>query len=324
MSLSWAEVDSGTYGNPELSDQLRFAASKMMSLYELVTPGDDLFIGKKSGDSVAFKLAGPITGTSETALSEFQKVPMATIPQYEVSATVYRRGLAVPFTKLREDLDRLTVEDAIIHALKEHSARTHQKVIYDALVAGRSFCYTPTSASAGNFTTNGSPSGTAAADLSAFHLRKIKLNLTKYNTPYADGENYHAVFSPTAIMNLFNDGTSTNTGFVDVKKYAAGGADGLLKGELGTYMKIRIMEDNYTDVLSDSIGSGSAYGSGFICGFDACREVLVYPMELLANTNLGGDFGQQKAIAWLSCLSYKTVWNYTTHGQGAVCHYTTA
>jgi len=107
-----------------------------------------------------------------------------------------------------------------------------------------------------------------------------------------------------------------------MKKYAPGGADGLLEGEIGSYMKIRIMEDNHTAVLPDAIGASSLYGSGFVCGFDACREILVYPMELLANTNLGGDFGQQKAIAWLSLLAYKTVWNYTSHGQGAVCHYT--
>lgn len=320
MSTSWAEIEAGIYGNPELSDQVRFQASRMMSLYELVTPGDDFYLGKKSGDTIGFKLAGIITGTADTALSEFQKVPMATIPQYEVQAQVYRRGLAVPYTKMREDLDRLTVEDVIVHALKEHSARTHQKVIYDALVANRSFTYAPTSATAGTFATTGSIATSAQAKLTAFHLRRIKLGMVQNNTPFADGSYYHAVFSPTSIMDLFDD-TGT-AGFTDIKKYAPGGADGLLEGEFGSYMKIRLMEDNHTAVLPDAIGSGTAYGSGFICGFDACREILVYPMELLANTNLGGDFGQQKAIAWLSLLAYKTVWNFTSHGQGAVCHYT--
>lgn len=320
MSISWSESESGLFGNPELSKKSRFIATKMMKMYEAVTPADDFFLGKKSGDTIAFRLWGRIPGTAETPLSEFQKVPMVTPPSYEASAIVYRRGVAVPFTKLREDLDRLTTEDVVIHSLQEHSGRTHNKVIYDAAVAGRSFTYVPTSASAATFLATGSVAATAAANYSAFHARGVKLKLTQYNVPFADGENYQAIISPIMYDNILGD-VGVN-GWVDVKKYASGGADGILNGEVGSYLNVRYAVDN--DVLPDGIGSGSAYGSGFFFGYDAIREVPVYPMELLANMNLGGDFGQQKAIAWLSCLTYKTVWVYSTHGQGTVLHYTSA
>lgn len=321
MSLSWAEVESGIYGNPELSDELRFQATKKMRCYDLVTPASDFALGKNSGDTIGFKLAGRISGTATTALSEFVPVPMYTIPQYEVSFTVYQYGIAVPWTGLREDLDRLSVEDLTMHALKEHSARTHNALIYNALVAGRSFCYSATGAATFTLTTNGTPSGTAAAGFSLYHARKIRLNLVKYNVPPADGENYHAVCSPTVIDGLLGDGSSANSGYIDVAKYA-GKADGILNGEVGMVQKLRLVEDN--DVMPDAIGSGSAFGSMFVVGFDACREVMVYPMQILINTNLGGDFGRQKAAAWLSLLGYKTPWIYTTHGQGTVLHYTTA
>lgn len=321
MSLTWTDEGAGIYGNPELSEKARFVSSKEMRLFDIVTPGEDFYLGKNSGDTIGFKLWGRISGTATTALGEFQKVPMTKPPEYTVTAQAFRYGIAVPWTGVREDLDRLDVEDTVIHSLKEHSSRTHNELIYNALVAGRSFCYTPLTATTYNATTNGTPTGTAAVAFTTWHLRRIKLTLTKYNTPYADGENYLGVISPTMYTNLFEDATAV-TSFTDVKRYADGGADGIMNGEIGKYMNVRMIEDN--DILPDAIGSGSAFGSGFFCGYDACREVMVYPMKLVANLNLNNDFGQQKAIAWLSLLTYKTVWNYTAHGQGTVLHYTTA
>lgn len=323
MSISWAELSGGIYVNPELSSEARHVSAYSTRLYDLVTPAADFFLGRKHGDTIGFKLFGRIAGTSETALGEFQKVPMATMPQYEVTAQVSRRGIAVPWTGLREDLDRITVEDAVIHGLKEHSQRTHEKVIYDALVAGRSGTYVMEAGGATfTKTSDGTVAATAGAKFSAFAARQAKLDLTKKNTPFADGSNYLCVCSPTMWMNFFDD-VGVN-GYVDVKKYASGGAEGVMNGEVGTYMGIRFIEDNTTSILPDAIGTSSLYGSGFFVGADACREIPVYPMQLLANTNLSGDFGQQKAIAWLSLLTYKTVWNYTSHGQGTVWHYTSA
>lgn len=323
MSLFWDDLSGGYFANPELSKQARIVASKQSRFYDVVTPGEDLHLGKNSGDSVAFKMWGRITGTATTALSENQKVPMVTPPEYTATAQVYQRGIAVPWSGLRQDLDRLDVESTVVHLLKEHSSRTHNQLIYDALIANRSFCYVATSATAKSITDNGTPSGTAASNLNGFHARQIALHMNKRNTPYFDGENYVLIGSPTLISGMFEDSTAV-TGFVEVKKYTSS-ADGLLNGEVGQYHNLRMVKDN--DVLGgslDAIGSSSLYGSGVVCGLDACREIMVKPMELIAQMNLGGDFGRQNAIAWLSLLGYKTVWNYTSHGQGAVMHITSA
>lgn len=319
MSYSWASLSGALYTNPELSDEARFISTQMMSMHDLVDPATDFHLGKQSGDSIAYRLVGRITADATTALGEFQKVPMSKPPTYEGSAQVFRRGLAVPWTGVREDLDRLDVQDTIVHALQEHSARTHNTLIYNALVTGRSFCYSATAATTATITTNGTPSGTAAANFNGWHARNISRHMMKYNVPKFDGANYVGAISPQMNFDLFND--TATSGFVDVKKYTSL-ADGLLNGEVGTYFGIRYVADNH--VLPDSIGSGSAFGSGIFVGYEAAKEVVVYPMHLLANLNLGSDFGNQKAIAWLSMLTYKTVWNYTSHGQGTVLHYTTA
>lgn len=324
--FTWADQGGGTYANPELSSKLRFQNSLQSRFFECVEPGGDVALSKNHGDTVALKLWGRNTTVATTALSETGTVPYITLPEYTVTAQVFQRGVAMAWTGQREDLDRLAVEDPIIHGLKDHSSRTHNKLIYDALVAGRSFCYTPLSASTGNFTTNGSPTGTAAVNFSGFHVRNIVKNLKKYNVAPFDGDNYLCIGSPTMLAGLFEDG-SVSGGFVDVQKYSPTYADGLINGEIGKYFKTRFVEDN--DVLNgslDAIGSGSAFGSGFFLGAEACKEISVYPMELRANMNLGGDYGRQKGIAWLSLLAYKTIGNYTTHGIGfgSVCHYTSA
>lgn len=319
MSISWTEIEAGIFGNPKLSNEARVVAFKQTRMYELVTPSEDFYLGRQSGDTIGFRIVGRIAQLADTPLGEFQKIPLTKPPQYEATAVVYRRGIGVPWTGLREDLDRLDIESMVVQSLKENSARTHNKVIYDALVAGRSYTYVATGATTNAILSDGTVGVNSAAPFSAWHARKISLFLQKENMPYADGKAYHSVISPTMYMNMLEDSTAIS-GFVDIKRYSDGGADGLLEGEVGSYMGVRYMVDN--DAIPDAVGTGSAYGSGFFCGMDACREVPVYPMHLLANMNLGGDFGQQKAIAWLSMLTYKTVWIKASHTQGSVLHYT--
>jgi N4-gp56 family major capsid protein len=319
MALSWTEIESGIYGNPKLSMDVRMIAFKQTRMYELVTPSEDFYLGRNSGDTIGFRIVGRISQLADSPLGEFQKIPLTKPPEFESTAVVYRRGIGVPWTGVREDLDRLDVESLVVQSLKENSARTHNKVIYDAAVAGRSYTYVATGAATADIRNDGTVASNAAAPYTAWHARRISLYLQKVNMPYADGKAYHAVVSPTMHMNLLED-SSNVTGFVDIKRYSDGGADGLLEGEVGTYMGVRYIVDN--DVMPDAVGTGQAFGTGFFAGLDALREIPVYPMHLLANMNLGGDFGQQKAVAWLSMISYKSVWVHSAHGQGSLLHYT--
>lgn len=325
-ALTWADEGGGIYANPELSSQLNFVASKRSRFHEAKTnPADnDLALGKNHGDTVGCKQWGRIVDTTATtALSETVPIPYVTIPEYTRQATVYQRGRAVAWTGQKEDLSRLQVESPTVHALKEHSSRTHNQLIYDAAIAARSFCYSATGAAAATVTTNGTPSGTAAAAFNGYHARRIWKELTSRNTPPFDGDNYLGIISPTMAQNLYDDAVAV-TGFVDVKKYTSE-ADGMLQGEIGKYFNIRYTVDN--DVLGgslDAIGSGSAFGSGVFFGQDGVMEILTYPMELRANLNVGGDFGRQKALCWISLLGYLVMWVFATNEQGTVLHYTTA
>lgn len=318
MTQSWSTIEGSIYGNAELSKKARMIAHKQMSLLDIVEPAGEFKLGRKSGDKIGFRLVGRISTLATTPLPETTTVPFGKPPVYHGTSQVNRYAYAVPWTGTRQDLDRIDVEETTIRSLRDHSARTHNKLIYDVLVAGRSYTYVMTNTASSPthaWLADGTVAGTATRQLQLYDLRKIKYRAKTVNMPPADGKNYFLYGSP-----LIEDGVNSDVqdqGFVDVSKYAPSGAEGALQGEIGKIQGIRIACDN--DVIPDE-----TYGSGFVVGEEACKEVMVYPSHFRANMNLGGDFGNQQGICWQSLLGYKVVWNHTTHGQGSVIHITTA
>lgn len=320
---TWAAIEGSIYGNAELSQSARMSPYFQMALFDAVEPASEFNIGKQSGDKVGFRLYGRIAlGSADVALQETEKIPYGTLPTYHVSAQVFRRAFACNWTGTREDLDRLDLENAIMKALTEHAARVNNKIIYDELVANYSFWYVALTSSTLGFGTNGTVSGSANAAFTLFHLRKLKLKATQYNLPKFDGQNWLFIGSPLIEDGLNGDSTSTGNGWVDVVKYAPGGANGALQGEIGKVQGTRFVIDNH--IVADNIGTGSAYGSGFMLGEDAIKEVMVYPMHFRANMNVGDDYANQKGLAWQSMLDYVVPWNYTTHGDARYIRYTSA
>lgn len=314
MSQTWQDLSNGYYVNPELSSKNRMIAALQTMFNEAVDPPGEFSIAKKSGEKVAFRLTGRISGTAETPLTETQRIPLVSVPEYEGLATAYRYGRGVLWTGQREDLDRLDVESSYIKALREHAARTRNKLIYDQAVTARSFTFTATSSTAGNFTTNGTPSGTTAATPTLAHLRILAKELSTNNMPTYDGKHYLCLCDPDFYYQLLDD--TADQGFVDVAKYGSGGADGLLRNEVGKAAGFRFIVDN--DAFEQD--GADRFGEALIFGAEAMKNIQVYPVELRANLNVGGDFGNQKAIAWQSFEGFKSLWNFTTHGQGSICH----
>jgi len=317
---TWGQLEAGSsvYTNPELSVKNRVVAAKMTALDELVEPADDFHIGAKSGDKVSVPITGRIASLSTTPLSETSRVPLAEPPRHEFQAQVFERGLGIMITQRYESLDRIDNNETNVVVLRDHMARTHNKVINDALIAARSFTYVPLSASTFNFDTDGTPTGTANAAFSFEHAVNLSERLVSFNVPYADGENYIMGISPRAYYAVVKD-----TRFQEIAKYRDSGGQGVLNGEVGKMANLRFVIDN--DALANGIGTGSAFGSGIVVGAEGCKEVVgPWPPHFRVNTNFGGDFGRASAMAWLSFQGYAVPWNFTAHGDGRVCHYTSA
>jgi len=322
MSTTWASLDGTIYDNEELSKEARMIPHLMMVMKDAVEPASEFLLGKNSGDKVGFRLYGRIPlSSADTAIQETEKVPFGEVPTFHGTGTVFRRAFAVPWTGTREDLDRLDTEAPIVRALRDHAARVENKVIYDQAVSGRSFTFVADDSATDKYTfaNDGTVAETADLPFSLLQARKLKFEATRNNIPTFDGSNWLFIGSPQIEDDLNSDVTSQ--GWVDVAKYAPSGAEGALRGEIGRVQRMRFAIDN--DIVADDVGSNNL-GSGFLFGEDAIKEMMVYPMHFRVNMNVGDDFGNNKAIAWQSFVDYVVPWNYTSHGDGRIIHYTSA
>ncbi|KKL79134.1 hypothetical protein LCGC14_2017860, partial [marine sediment metagenome] len=68
----------------------------------------------------------------------------------------------------------------------------------------------------------------------------------------------------------------------------------LFRGEVGHYYKTRFIEE--TNVLVNTIGSGSVFGEAVFFGADSVREGVAIPEEI--RIDIPKDFGRDQGIAW--------------------------
>ena len=92
----------------------------------------------------------------------------------------------------------------------------------------------------------------------------------------------------------------------------------MFTGEVGQYYGCRFIEE--TNILKNTIGSGSIFGEAVFCGNDAVREGIVIPEDI--RIDLPKDFGRDQAIAWYYLGGMKLVWDYTNDSETRVIHLT--
>jgi len=316
MAATWTEISAGVYGNPELSMKARHLAAKQTRMFEVVSPATDFNIGKNSGDRVTTRIVGRLTTLGDTALTELQPVPTFQTPIYEVTGQIYRRALGVLWTGSRADLDRLSVRDETIKALRDNAARTRNKVIYDAFVAQRSFGYVPTSAATRTFTSDGTLAAVSNSPFNWWHAIMLTKDLDNVNSPPADGNNRIMIGRPELESDLLAG--SSLTQFVDIARYSEGMVGEILNGEVGKIGRLRLIIDNDVFPLTTTNSNATA----FVCGFEAMKQILgPYPLHFRVQLNVGMDFGNQSGIAWQSMEGFKTPKTYATHGEGSILHY---
>lgn len=168
------------------------------------------------------------------------------------------------------------------------------------------------------FTTNGTATATATADLTAPNVRSIVDFMLKKFIPMYDGQNYVCVASVSAIGGMHAD--SATGGWVDISKYTGEFAKNIFAGEVGNFYMTRFVRE--TGYLSNTIGSGSTHGQAVFFGSDAVYEAVCVPEEI--RVNVPKDFGRDLAMAWYALLGFKIVWNYSTDTEQHIVFVTSA
>lgn len=314
---TWTQDAPGApYKNHDLSSKIRMASIKAAKFMQFVRPEEGY--GKKRGESVSITRISNVDVPADDTLSENDRIPEDTISLSIQAITVAERGRAIPYTKLSVDLAHFDLANAIQKKLMDQLKLSMDITSATAFKAGKVKAI-PTGVAETTFDTDGTASSAAVSNLNMFHVESIRdymfstLNIAPYS-----GDDYVCIMATKAKRGLMRDPAWT-----DWKKYTDPSAK--YNGEVGRIENIRFVESNHTSALSDSKGTGSVLGEAVFFGEDPVVMAVAEDPHLVAEDNVGHDFGRQKAVAWYGNYGYGQIWYDSANaGEARVVHLTSS
>jgi len=287
----WVTSSLGGYAAaPILSKEVRVAAQPLMRFMQFCTTKEDF--GKGKGDTILFDKIGNVA-TGGGTLVETTTMPSTYFTMAQGTLTLTEYGNSIPVTGKLLALADIDMKTPVIKALKNDAA----KVMETAVEAEMNKCkirYVGSTASTGNFTTNGTATESCSVVLDAYHLRTIidYLMGTLYAPP-ADGEFYFGILTVAAARSLYE----SLEGVWQYTQYP-------VNGEMGKNYKCRLVRDAYA--MDNSIGVSNVSGEAYFFGDEAVAEGVAIPIEI--RTEPIKDFGRSNAFAWYAIEGFELIW----------------
>jgi N4-gp56 family major capsid protein len=273
-------------------------------------------IGKSRGDTWYFDKAGNVS-TQGGTLIETSTIPETEFITNQGTGQINEYGNSVPWTGKLDALGQFQVSPTVEQKLRDDSVKVLESACGAQFVATELVAVC-TATNSVIFTTNGTATASAAADLSAANVRSIVDYMKKKLIPKYDGRNYICIASVGALSGLHGD--VATGGWIDVSKYTAEYAKSLHNGEVGTFYMTRFVEE--TGYLSNAIGSSTAYGAAVFFGGDAVYEAIAVPEEIRVKNST--DYGRDMGLAWYALLGFKIVWAWATDAEQHIVYVTSA
>lgn len=239
---------------------------------------------------------------------ETNTIPETNFVTNQGTGQIFEYGNSIPFTQKLMNLGQFQLEPVTEQKLRDDMVKVLESACGTQYIA-TDFVAVNSASGTVIFSTNGTASATATANLSGTNVRAIVDYMKKKLIPKYDGRNYVCIASVAALSGMHSD-TSTG-GWVDVSKYTVQFSTNIFNGEVGNYYMTRFVEE--TGFLSNTIGSGSAYGQAIFFGSDIVYEAVAVPEEI--RVKIPTDFGRDQGLAWYALLGFKLVWSYTTDAE---------
>lgn len=304
----WATNSLGGFlGNTHLSQKIRHAAQPMMKFRQFVDA--EPAAGRSRGDTILFDKISNIS-TAGGSLSETDTIPKRNFTVRQGSLVVTEYGNSVPFTLKVQTLAEIEVPENIKVVLRNDMAKVLDSA---AAVQFKTEKYKAvcTNTATTAFTTNGTATATAGANMSDKNVRDVIDQMKKLNVPRYDGQDFMCIASTNSIRGLYD--------FFESKVQYTSMAP-IYAGEIGTYYGTRFVEE--TNVLSNILGTGAVYGEAIFFGADFVREGIVIPENI--RIDIPKDFGRDQGIAWYALTGFVQTWNFLTDGECRGIHVTSA
>ncbi len=141
--------------------------------------------------------------TAGGTLSETSTIPKTNFTLVQGSLTVVEYGNAVPMTLKLKTLSQISVNEAVQMKLRDDMVTVLDSAAAAEFVAAeyKAVC---TSTSSTVFTTDGTATATAAANMSDRNVRDVIDYLKKAHVPKYDGANYICIASVNSIRGLYD------------------------------------------------------------------------------------------------------------------------
>lgn len=274
---------NGYMATPTLSEELRNDVQPVSRFTQFCDV--EAAIGKNAGETYTWNIYSDVEDTAAdiAGINENESMPEGNFDVTQGSITVKEFGKAVPYSGRYDDLSEHPVREIVNKSLKNHAARTLDRIAHAAF-DDTILRLTSTSASAATLTDNGVASGVASNALTKAHLRLITVTMEERNIPTYDGENYVGIMRPATFDPIGLELES-------IHQYVDEGWGRIVNGEKGRYNAIRFVTQ--TNIASEGWTNTDA---AYFFGSDTVTEVVTCPLELRGK--IADDYGRGKGLAW--------------------------
>lgn len=304
----------GNWSVPYLTDQLRHVSQPQFRFRQFIDVHEAVGYGR--GDTFNFDKAGNVATQGGTLL-ETQTIPETNFVTNQGTAVITEYGNAVPFTAKLDALGQFEVPATIQQKLRDDWVKVLESAAGSQFTATEDYAVC-TATNGVVFTTNGTATATANADLTASNVRDIVDRMKINFVPAYSGNEYVCIASVNALSGMHAD--TGAGGWNDISKYTDSRVSNLFSGEVGSFYQTRFVEE--TGFLSNVIGSSSVNGAAVFFGSDSVIEAMTIPEEIRMKNPT--DFGRDQGLAWYALLGFQKVWDRAVDGEQHIIYVTSA
>lgn len=260
MSLlqAWSDAPDGAVTDHEI----------VMPVFKQATEEAELMPFAKmvkvaGGDTFTVVSISDIDEPTDASLSELETIPLdkLTVTSLAVSVNEEGRGIEIPRRALNRYRDVLDLVSQHRDYLARQQALRMDTVIANAL-DDMPIKYVATAVASQSITTTGTASGSALVNPNMYHLRKIRNYLRRNRlVPPRSGGVYAGLFSTAASSGIKDDPEAQLWLQRSPEVFRMSGFEGVVEG-------IAIKEIIHDNALSDTLGTNSDVGEGFVLGED--------------------------------------------------------
>lgn len=255
----------------------------------------ETYSDKKFDKSLALDSAG---GT----LTETSTIPNNLSKMQKGSVQVTEWGNGVSFTEKLDTLAEFDMRNVYTKWLVNDHKKTLDSQCATQFTSAK-FRAVCTNTATVVFTTDGSFTATQNADMSDKNVRAVVDYMRQKWIPRI-GNSYVCVGSVNALSGLY-------TYLQSIMQYD--NPEYTYSYEVGTYYGCRFVNDEV--FLSNSRGSGSAFGEAVFFGEESVIEAMALPEEIRYQEY---DFGRDKRLAWYSICQWGKMWDLTNDDLNSV------